>query len=178
SLPDSYRRQFEWGSYNGAQCVILSLDRPLTDWYWISIHDNDYPFLVAVEHTNYMSSQDYGGRHLLYLGNYLPQTDPRYSMTESELLDLFVPFLSRLNPDFDRSWINQTWVFKTPFAQPIVTVDYHEHIPPHETPLPGVFLANMFQVYPQDRGQNYSIRMAYDVAALALRSLEAAAKVG
>jgi hypothetical protein len=43
-------------------------------------------------------------------------------------------------------------------------VDYHEHIPPHETPLPGVFLANMFQVYPQDRGQNYSVRMANEVA--------------
>ena len=60
---------------------------------------------------------------------------------------------------------------RPPTAQPIVTVDYPEHIPPHETPLPGVFLANMFQVYPQDRGQNYSVRMANGVAKQILASL-------
>ena len=175
-LPENYRRKYDWGSYNGAQCVILSLDRPLSDTYWLSIHDNDFPFLVAVEHTNYMPAADYGGQHLLYLGNYLPFSDPRYAMSEAELLDLFLPFLTRFNPAFDRSWIKRVWVFKTPFAQPIVTVDYHNHIPPQETPLPGVYLANMFQVYPQDRGQNYSITLAYKVANMALNSLTTAGK--
>ena len=64
----------------------------------------------------------------------------------------------------------ESHVFAAPYAQPIVTVDYHNHIPPHETPLPNVFMANMFQVYPQDRGQNYSVRMANQVAELILRS--------
>jgi hypothetical protein len=75
-----------------------------------------------------------------------------------------LPYLSRFNPRFDRSWVKHAWAFGAPFAQPIVTVDYHQHIPPIETPLSGVFLANMFQVYPQDRGQNYSIAMANRVA--------------
>jgi protoporphyrinogen oxidase len=141
----------------------------LSDVYWLSIHDPGYPFLVAVEHTNYMPAADYGGRHLLYLGNYLPASDRRFRLAPSELLDWYLPFLRRINPSFERGWIGDVWVFQTPFAQPIVTVDYHEHIPPHETPLPGVYLANMFQVYPQDRGQNYSIEMAYRVADRALR---------
>ena len=46
----------------------------------------------------------------------------------------------------------------------IVTTDYREHIPPFETPLPGLYLANMFQVYPYDRGQNYSIKLANELA--------------
>ena len=54
--------------------------------------------------------------------------------------------------------------FTSPFAQPIVTTEYRAHIPPHETPLPGLYLANMFQVYPQDRGQNYSIALANKLA--------------
>jgi len=29
-----------------------------------------------------------------------------------------------------------------------------------DTPAPGRFVANMFQVYPYDRGQNYSIELA------------------
>ena len=81
--------------------------------------------------------------------------------------------MARINPAFDSSWVVESHIFKAPFAQPIVTIDYHEHIPPHETPLPGVYLANMFQVYPQDRGQNYSIRMANEVSARMLRELGA-----
>lgn len=168
SLPEGYRQRYEWGSYHGAHCVVLSLDRPLSDVYWTSIHDRDFPFLVAVEHTNYMPAADYGGRRLIYLGNYLPMSDRRFSMTREELLDWYLPHLSRINPSFDRSWVRDSWVFQAPFAQPIVTVDYHQHIPPHETPIPNLYLANMFQVYPQDRGQNYSIAMAYQVVDQAL----------
>ncbi len=163
-LPDDYRQRFDWGGYNGAHCVILSLDRPLGDNYWLSIHDSGFPFLVLVEHTNYMPASDYGGQHLIYLGNYVPASDPRFKMSTADLLEWYVPFLKKANSAFDRSWIKNAWAFGAPFAQPIVTVDYHQHIPPNETPLPGVFLANMFQVYPQDRGQNYSIEMAYRVA--------------
>jgi protoporphyrinogen oxidase len=178
-LPEPYRRQYDWGNYNGALCVILSLDRPLSDVYWLSIHDNDCPFLVAVEHTNYMPREDYGGQRLLYLGNYLPMSDKRFTVADEDLLNWYLPELRRINPAFDRSWVKRSWVFKAPFAQPIVTVDYHQHIPPHETPLPGVYLANMFQVYPQDRGQNYSIQLAYRVADLALqRSAAAKLSVG
>jgi hypothetical protein len=71
--------------------------------------------------------------------------------------------LTRIVPAFDESWVVESHAFGAPFAQPIVTVDYHEHIPPHETPLAGVYLANMFQVYPEDRGQNYSVKMANNV---------------
>jgi protoporphyrinogen oxidase len=163
-LPEDYRQRYEWGGYNGAHCVILALDRPLTDTYWLSIHDPGYPFLVLVEHTNYLPADDYGGQHLIYLGNYVPATDRRFTMQTDELLDWYLPYLSKFNPRFERAWVKRAWSFGAPFAQPIVTVDYHEHIPPHDTPLPGVFLANMFQVYPQDRGQNYSIAMAYRVA--------------
>jgi protoporphyrinogen oxidase len=163
-LPDEYRRRYDWGGYNGAHCVILALDRPLTEIYWLSIHDSGYPFLVMVEHTNYMPAADYGGQHLIYLGNYVPATDRRFTMSRDELLEWYLPYLGRFNRHFDRSWVKDAWVFGAPFAQPIVTVDYHQHIPPNDTPLPGVYLANMFQVYPQDRGQNYSIAMAHRVA--------------
>jgi hypothetical protein len=46
-----------------------------------------------------------------------------------------------------------------------VTVDYAARIPPFETPVPGLWIANMFQVYPHDRGQNYSIELAERVVA-------------
>jgi len=69
-------------------------------------------------------------------------------------------FSSNINARFDPSWVTAAWSFAAPFAQPIVTTDYRDHIPPFETPIPGLWVASMFQVYPHDRGQNYSIELA------------------
>ena len=160
-LPAAFARQFDWGQAYGAHCVILALDRPfMPPVYWLSVNDPGYPFLAAVEHTNYVDPADYGGRRLLYLGNYLPMEHPLFAQDDAETLAQFYPYLKQINPDFEPRWVQEQWVWKAPFAQPIVTTDFVQHIPPHETPLPGLYLANMFQVYPQDRGQNYSIRMA------------------
>ena len=83
-----------------------------------------------------------------------------FSDVLSEPPRLSALFLATHTPGFDAGWVKQSWVFKAPYAQPVVTTEYRHHIPPHETPLRNVYLANMFQVYPQDRGQNYSVRMA------------------
>jgi protoporphyrinogen oxidase len=159
-LPDAYRSRYEWGQAYGAHCLILSLDRPLTDSYWMNVNDPGYPFMALVEHTNYMDPAAYGGRSLVYLGNYRPMGDPLLSTPTREVLEQFAPHLARINPAFTTDWVTDAWSFAAPFAQPIVTVDYRDHIPPFETPVSGLYVASMFQVYPHDRGQNYSIELA------------------
>jgi protoporphyrinogen oxidase len=159
-LPQEWRDRHEWGRAYGAHCVILSLDQPLTSAYWLNVNDPGYPFMVVAEHTNYMPASDYGGRHLVYLGNYRPMDDPLMSASKDTVLADFLPHLARLNPSFDPSWVTGSWMFAAPFAQPIVTVEYRDHIPPFETPIPNLWTASMFQVYPHDRGQNYSIALA------------------
>lgn len=62
-----------------------------------------------------------------------------------------------------------SWSFAAPFAQPIVTPTFARTIPGFDTPVSGLYVANMFQVYPYDRGQNYSI----DLAERLVRHLEA-----
>jgi protoporphyrinogen oxidase len=159
-LPERWRHRHEWGRAFGAHCTVLALDRPLTDAYWLNVNDPGFPFMAVVEHTNFASPDAYGGRHLVYLGNYRPMEDELMSAFRDTVLDEMLPHLARLNPAFDRSWVTAAWTFAAPFAQPIVTVDYREHIPAFETPVPNVWLASMFQVYPHDRGQNYSIALA------------------
>ena len=160
SLPEAYRERHDWGRAYGAHCLILALDRPLTGAYWVNVNDPGFPFMALVEHTNYQPSSEYGGRHLLYLGNYRPMDDELFTLETDAVVQRFAPSLVRLNPAFDASWITGRWAFSAPYAQPIVTTDYRQHIPPFETPVPGLFVANMFQVYPHDRGQNYSIALA------------------
>ena len=166
-LPESYRARWEKGPLHlGAHCLVLSLDRPLMPpVYWLSVADPGLPFLAAVEHTSFLPASDYGGRHLLYLGNYLPMEHELYQWEDARVLDEFLPHLRKLNPAFEPSWVQEHWVWKAPFAQPVVTRGYLRQLPPHETPLPGVYLANMAHVYPQDRGQNYSFRLGERLAA-------------
>lgn len=160
-LPDSYRQKYDWGNALGAHVVILALNKPfIKPIYWLNMNDPGFPFLVAVEHTSMIPPLEYGGKHLIYLGNYLRMDHPYFKQSDEETIAEFLPYLKKLNPTFDESWITDRWVFKAPFAQPVVTQDYEAHIPPLRTPLPNVYMANMFQVYPQDRGQNYSIKLA------------------
>jgi hypothetical protein len=51
-----------------------------------------------------------------------------------ELLDAFLPHLTAFNPGFDPSWVTESWLFASPFAQPIVTLDYRGHMPPSGRP--------------------------------------------
>jgi hypothetical protein len=71
-----------------------------------------------------------------------------------------VPAIRTLNPAFDPSWVGDRWSFGARFAQPIVTPGFRKRIPPFGTPIPNLFIASMFQVFPHDRGQNYSIELA------------------
>jgi protoporphyrinogen oxidase len=160
TLP-TFQRRYDVQTALGAHCLILSLDRQLMERvYWLSICDPDFPFLAVVEHTNYMPPEDYGGRHLVYLGNYLPMEHPLFRQSKEAVIESFAPHIKRINPAFALDWVQESWMFAAPFAQPVVTPGYTQHIPPHQLPIKNVFLATMFQIYPQDRGQNYAVDMA------------------
>ncbi len=160
ALPEDYRAKYDWGQAYGAHCLIIATDRPVTNSYWINICDPSYPFTGLFEHTNFRTPAEYGGRHLLYLGNYRPMNDPLFNKSKEEVMAELLPALKRIVPAFEPTWVTESWMFKAPYAQPIVTTDYREHIPPLHTPLDGLWMANMFQIYPHDRGQNYSLEWA------------------
>lgn len=149
--------------YLGATCFVLECDRSLTPYYWLNINDRDFPFLAVVEHTRMVDRTDYGGRHIVYVGNYVPHDDWRFTAEPADLLGHYLPWLRRLNPDFRRANILNWHFSRASHAQPIVTPEYRSSLPSHRTPLPSVTLATMSQIYPQDRGQSYAIAMAHAV---------------
>jgi protoporphyrinogen oxidase len=165
-MPAEFASRYPGPEHFGAHVLILGLDRPLVpDVYWLNINDRDLPFLALVEHTNFLPPSDYGGVHLVYLGNYLPMDHPLFGQSDDSVVESYLAAIRRIRPDLDASWLKQHWVFRAPYAQPIVTTDYLRTLPPHRTPIPGVYLANMAHVYPQDRGQNYSLKLGESMAA-------------
>lgn len=172
-LPDDYREKLESVTYTAAIVLILEMKRPLTDYYWMNIADRSLPFLGLIEHTNMLPKEWYGGSNVLYLTNYVDRTEPLFSMSPDEVLELYLPHLKRFNPDFDRSWITKTHYNSLSAAQPIIGTNYSERIPDHRTPVPRLYLANTTQIYPEDRGTNYSIRMGRMVAKMLMDDAQA-----
>jgi protoporphyrinogen oxidase len=162
----------------GALCVILATKQQLlTDGtYWLNLPANSpdkkksrFPFLALVEHTNWMDKANYGGDHLLYLGDYVPANHEYFRLTDEEVVERFIAALPTINPSFSKDWIRKAWVFRAPYAQPVPYINHSEDIPALQTPLPGVFWGSMSQVYPWDRGTNYAVRMGREIAHMMLK---------
>lgn len=165
-LPEAYREKLKGLEYEAAVIVLLQMSQPLSDVYWMNIADSDVPFTAIIEHTNFMPPEEYGGKHFVYLSKYLEPDHPYFSLGDDALLQEYIPFLQRINADFQQSWIEASWVFRERSAQPVIPLRYSERIPDHRTGLPGLYLANTTQIYPEDRGTNYSVRLGNEISAL------------
>ncbi len=171
-LPDSYSAALQKLKSMGAVVLVVSLDRSLSPYYWHNLpKEAGFPFLALVEHTNFMDREHYGGDTIIYCGDYLETDHEYFSLSKEQLLDRFLPAFSRFNPQFDRSWVKDAWVWKTAYAQPVPPVNHSQNIPPLRTPVPGLYFASMSQVYPWDRGTNYAVEIGRRVAGLAMEDL-------
>ena len=153
----------------GAVVLTLSLKHQLSreGYYWYSVPKSaGFPFLALVEHTNYVSPENFGGEHILYIGDYIEPEHEYFQLSKEELLEKFLPSLKKFNPDFERSWVNKVWMYRTAYAQPVPLVNHSHNIPSIETPLQGLYFASMSQVYPWDRGTNFAVEIGRKAAVL------------
>jgi len=171
-LPADDRSNLKGLRATAAICSILELKESLTPYYWLNVADSDMPFGGLIEHTNYIPRERYGGRHILYISNYLFPDHPLFRAPKKEVFAAYMPALQRVNPSFDPSWITASHHFRADYAQPVVTVGYREHIPPLRSPVPGLYLCSMAQIYPEDRGMNYAVVYGEKVANAVIHDIQ------
>ncbi|MBI20904.1 MAG: amine oxidase [Chloroflexi bacterium] len=164
SLPKNYKKLLDSVKYLAAVVLILEIKEKLTDYYWLNIADTNLPFLGIIEHTNLINKDFYNGNTIVYITNYLDREDYVYSLDKNDLLDYYLPHLKMINNKFDKSWIRDFHYNSLSAAQPIITTGYSSRIPSHETPYEKLYLANTTQIYPEDRGTNYSIKIGRQIA--------------
>ena len=156
--PADYLASLRRIRYLANVCLVLQLERSLSDTYWLNVNDPTFPFVGVIEHTNFQRPENYGGDHIVYLSKYLPHTHQLYSMSADELLDFSLPFLKTMFPAFERGWIKAHHTWRARWAQPVVERNYTRLIPSASGPLEGLHICSMAQIYPEDRGTNYAIR--------------------
>jgi protoporphyrinogen oxidase len=149
--------------YLGARTTVLSLNSPLgkSKAYWYSLRPRvDSTFTVVVEHTNFVSSDEYGGENIVYLGEYLSSDSPEWNCDESVLHDKAIECIQRINPEITEDNIKRQWIYKYEYAQPVRGLNASADIPPLAIPdCKGLYYASMAHIYPWDRGTNYALEL-------------------
>jgi len=166
-LPDAYRDRLQAISYRAVICMIMALESPLMeDVYWLNINSENIPFGGVIEHTNFISPSEYGGRHIVYVFAYISPHDPLFRADEDFVRDSYFQGLAAMFPGFDGSRVQDAMVSRSAFASPVYSLNYLSRLPDYLTPVPNLLLANTTQVYPEDRNMINCIANAQAVCRL------------
>lgn len=151
-------------NYLGNMCLVLLMNKSLSETYWLNVNDPGFPFVGVIEHTNFDPPENYKGKHIVFLSRYLATSDTVWAMTDDEFYAYALEHLQKMFPEFEQSWVDDYKVWRAEYAQPVTECGYSEYLPPKTTPFENVYLSNMAHIYPQDRGTNYAIRDGKDIA--------------
>jgi protoporphyrinogen oxidase len=168
-LPESaslgnFAQQLQSIEYLGAICLVFTSEQNLGDFYWVNVNESGAPFLVFINHTRLVDKNNYQNKYVYYLGAYKARDSAAFRLSDDALTDLWWQYLKKMFPEFDPAHVGEKHVFRFNAAQHIVDTEYEKKMPPHKTPLPGVFLANFSQIFPEDRGTNFAVREGNKIA--------------
>ena len=170
-FPKEYAQQLGRIKYKSVICAILEMDRPLSQYYWITVSDNKSPFVAVIEHKNLLNESEYGN-HIVYLSKYLDENEELYKANDETVKVAFIDYLCKIFNNFEKTSVKACKINRATYAQPVVVTGYSKLLPDFRTPLPGLYMANMAQIYPEDRGQNYAIKMGKQIAEMVETDIE------
>ena len=153
--------------FQGAVCAVVTMDRPLTDTYWLNIA-HDAPFGALIEHTNFVPPDRYGGQHLLYVASYIQSYDEElWQSTDEEIREQWLTHLEEMFPDFSRNSVTQFRIARNPRAAPVYERGYLEKVVPYDlgAVADGLYYAGMAsQAQYPERSLNGGIVAGFECA--------------
>ncbi len=154
--------------YMSAVVMILILKNPISNYYWLSIADKEFPFLGIIEHTNLLPKEKYNNNNIVYITNYVEEDNELLDMNYEEVIEKYTPFIKSINNSFSKDEIIDYKFNKINYAQPIIPINYSSYRIPIKLPVFGLYSANTAQIYPEDRGTNYSVDLGQKVTNIIL----------
>ena len=177
-LSAEYVRKLNAVKYLGIVCTVLVLKRSLTPFYVTNLTTNDVPFTGVIEMTNLISMEETGGRHLVYLPKYIAPGDSLLEASDEEVWNLFRADLQKMFPDLQESDIERRFIFREKLVQPLPVMHYSDIVPPMETGVPNLLLANTTQIINSTLNNNEMVKIAHRAVDLILKKAAPVAAVG
>ena len=168
TLDKSITKKMNKVQYMSAVVMILILKNPISNYYWLSIADKEFPFLGIIEHTNLLPKEKYNNNNIVYITNYVEEDNELLNMNYEEVIEKYTPFIKSINNTFSKDEIIDYKFNKINYAQPIIPINYSSYRIPIKLPVFGLYSANTAQIYPEDRGTNYSVDLGQKVTNIIL----------
>ena len=162
AIDEATRNQLNRMEYLGNVCMILFLDKSLSDFYWLNVNDPNFPFVGIIEHTNFDKTFLDNGYHVVYLSRYCRIDDKYFMMSDNELLKVCKDSLKEMFSDFSEDSIKDYAIWRSKHSQPFMEIGYKSLIPKNELLKDKIFQVSMANVYPEDRGTNQAVKYTND----------------
>jgi protoporphyrinogen oxidase len=159
-LPEPAREAYRAIVNTGVVCVVLRLARSVSPHFWVNINDADIEIPGIIEFSNLRPCAD----HIVYVPYYMPASHPKWSWSEAAFIDDAFACLERINPALRRDELITAHVARLRHAQPICPPGFQVRLPPVQTAVAGLQIADTCFYYPEDRGIAESIRLGQMMA--------------
>ena len=143
--------------------MVISSNKSFSKFYWLNVGDNDIPFGGIIEHTNFIDKSNYEKNNIIYISNYMTEDNKLYNLSEEDLLKEYMKYLTQINKDFTIENVKEYHVYDEKYAQPIIECNYSKYIMKEKLENENIYLCTMPQIYPEDRGMNYAIKLGNKV---------------
>jgi protoporphyrinogen oxidase len=155
-LPTSLKAKYDAILNMGVCCLVFKLRCSVSPHFWVNINEPDVAIPGIIEFSNL---RDVGGDTIIYVPYYMPNDFPKFRWPDEALLKEAFGYLQRVNPFLQRDHIIAARVARLRYAQPICEPGFASMIPPVQTPIEGLQIADTCFYYPEDRGISESVRL-------------------
>ncbi len=160
-LPCDWKARYDRIQNIGVCCLLFKLRKSVTPHFWVNISDPGIEIPGIIEFSNLRPMDE----TVVFVPYYMPTSHPKFSWSSEQLLDEAFGYIRRINPDIAREDILASYVARLRHAQPICPPGFAAQIPPIQTAIAGLQIADTCFYYPEDRGIAESVRIGREMAA-------------
>jgi protoporphyrinogen oxidase len=167
-LPEAERQRYADILNIGVACLIFKLRKPVTPHFWVNVVDPQMGIPGFVEFSNLRPTGD----TIVYVPYYMPVDQKNWARSDADLLDEAFSYLKRVNPALTDADRIDARAGRLRYAQPVCPPGFAAQIPPVQTSIKGLQIADTCFYYPEDRGVSEGVRYGKLIARSIPASLE------
>lgn len=159
-LPEALKAQYNAIRNIGVVCLIFRLKKSISKHFWINIVDDSIEIPGVIEFSNLRPVDD----TVVYVPYYMPTSQHKWQWSDAEFIEEAFGFIRKVNPAITREDLIDAKVGRLKYAQPVCEPDFLDKLPPIQTPIAGLQIADTCYYYPEDRGISESVRYGRNMA--------------
>jgi protoporphyrinogen oxidase len=160
-LPQEWKDRYNAIHNIGVICVILKLKISVSPHFWINISEPDLQIPGIIEFSNLRKT---GDANIVYVPYYMPVTNEKFSWPDERLRDEAMACLQRIRPSLKADDLIDVKVARLRHGQPVCERGFAKKIPPIQTLIAGLQIADTCFYYPEDRGIAESVQIGRKMA--------------